>query len=86
MKFSELPKVYQDKINADIADVYGDEYPEIVAAYKEWEAVSLFEGEFQKEVTEDFHVAVIAFVGGWQAKEKSLPPGQPYINHHRDRG
>ena len=43
MKFRELPKVYQDKINRDIADVYGDEYPEIISAYKEWEAGSLSE-------------------------------------------
>jgi len=86
MKFEELPKVYQDKINADIDDVYGGEHPEIISAFREWEAESFSMCEMQDEVTEDFSGSVIAFVGGWQAKEKSLPPGQPYINHHRDRG
>lgn len=83
MKFEDLPKVYQDKINADIDDVFSKEYAEIISAFREWEAESLSECEIHPddEVEEDFQGSLISFVSGWQAKENSSKKEMPAGAH-----
>ena len=76
MKFDELPENYRNAINDEIADGVGDDYPEMVSQFKEWEAEALLGCEISnndnldKDKKEIFGNDLCAFHAGWEAREK----------------
>lgn len=74
-KFEQLPGNYRDAINKAIDTCVGNEYQEIVAAYREHEASSLLECDISggdAVDTEEFESAFVNFMAGWEERGKVL--------------
>ncbi len=71
--FDQLPGNYREAINKEIRDSVGEEEPEIVAAFREWEARALLECEINESddlTKNEFGTDFGGFLGGWRAREE----------------
>jgi hypothetical protein len=69
--FDKLPEAWQEAINNVIADVVGDEHPDIADAFREMEAQHISECKHGKKPTQswlkEFDSTFIDFLEGWSA-------------------
>ena len=72
--FDQLPKDYKEAVNHIVEEVLGDEFPEMNAAFRVWQAEIFLAAALEEDKKPDlklFEIEALSFRGGWERRERA---------------